>query len=269
MSLLLAVLAASGSALQPAAPMLRRPLPFASSVHTASNTLRVRGGETSMSAALVAARVCPAIGFVLSSALYCSPLPTLRERIKKGNLGSFNPLPSALMVIGTTSWLGYALSVRDPWIAATNVPGTLVAIFQLLVILPLMRPSKQLSQFQATVFGGATCTCLLWAKLIFGGVSAAVRSQVLGIYATIICIVMFASPLSTIATVLRTRNAASILAPLTASQCANCLMWSVYGVFAARDPFVWGPNGTGLILGLMQLALKIAFPSKEEESTAE
>ena len=77
------------------------------------------------------------------------------------------------------------------------------------VMLPLMRPGRQLTQVQATVFGGAACACALWTKLIFGGVSAAVRSQVLGVYATAICIVLFASPLSTIATVVRTRSAAS------------------------------------------------------------
>lgn len=252
----LTLLLAEASAFQQRAP-LRQPLP--------SRIRALRGGgQDTMSAALVAAKVCPAVGFILSSALYCSPLPALKDCVAKGTLGQFNPLPSALMTIGTTAWVGYALSVRDPWIALTNVPGTLVAIAQLVVMLPLMRPGRQLTQVQATVLGGATCTTLLWARLIFGGVSAAVRSQVLGLYATVICIMLFASPLTTIATVVRTRNAASILAPLTVSQVLNCVMWTIYGVFAARDPFVWGPNGTGLILGLVQLALKLCFPSKEE-----
>ena len=110
---------------------------------------------------------------------------------------------------------------------------------------------------------GASCTLALWTTLIFGGFAAAARSHYLGLYATGICIVLFASPLSTIATVISSRNAASILAPLTASQVTNCLMWTVYGVFAAKDIFVWGPNGTGLVLGLIQLALKLCFPSKE------
>ena len=48
------------------------------------------------------------------------------------------------------------------------------------------------------------------------------------------------------------------------AQVANCLMWTVYGVFAAKDVFVWGPNGTGLVLGLVQLALKLLFPSKDD-----
>ena len=74
-------------------------------------------------------------------------------------------------------------------------------------------------------------------------------------------LLLFASPLSTIAEVLKTRDASSILAPLTLSQVANCALWTAYGIFAARDIFVWVPNGTGLVLGLIQLALKLLFPS--------
>jgi len=46
-------------------------------------------------------------------------------------------------------------------------------------------------------------------------------------------------------------------------QVANCALWTTYGWFAVRDVFVWGPNLTGLLLGLAQLALKIAFPDKK------
>ncbi len=277
-ALLLAAVGAQ-AALVPAhhaASSIRRPI-FRSSHAMYPHTLRVRGGmvrggdDVTMSAAVIVERLCPALGFVLSSWLYYSPLPKLRSCVRKGTLGAFNPLPSALMVIGTTAWLGYGLSVKDPWITATNVPGTLIAVAQLVIMLPVMgcdgrdacdpRPLKQL---QATVLGGTVCTVLLWVRLIFGGVSASARSHALGVYATAICILLFASPLSTIASVFRTRNAASILAPLTAAQCANCLMWSTYGVFAARDIFVWGPNGAGLLLGLLQLGLKMSFPSDED-----
>ena len=229
-------------------------------------TLPARAPPATMlsgSALVVAQRVCPALGFVLSSALYCAPVPTLREAIKQGSLGAFNPLPSALMVTATAAWLGYGLSVRDPWIALTNAPGALVALTQLVVILPLMKPGKQLQQFQATVLGGAAFTIALWGKLIFGGASAAARSKALGLYATIICIALFASPLATIASVVREKSSESILASLTAAQVANCVLWTTYGVLAARDPFVWGPNGVGLVLGLVQLALKVCFPAKK------
>ena len=46
------------------------------------------------------------------------------------------------------------------------------------------------------------------------------------------------------------------------AQCANCALWTTYGVFSAKDIFVWGPNGIGLSLGLAQIVLKVLFPSK-------
>ena len=55
------------------------------------------------------------------------------------------------------------------------------------------------------MLGGAVCTLAIWTTLIFSGVSAAVRSHYLGLYATAVCIILFASPLSTIATVVKTR----------------------------------------------------------------
>ena len=58
----------------------------------------------------------------------------------------------------------------------------------------------------------------------------------------------------------------SPLAPVTLPQVSNCALWTTYGVFAARDIFVWGPNGIGLLLGLAQLSLKLCFPSKDEEA---
>ena len=38
-------------------------------------------------------------------------------------------------------------------------------------------------------------------------------------------------------------------------------MWTIYGL-GIGDVWVWGPNSTGLGLGLVQLALKVLFPSR-------
>jgi uncharacterized protein with PQ loop repeat len=65
---------------------------------------------------------------------------------------------------------------------------------------------------------------------------------------------------STINTVLSTRNAGSILLSLTLAQVTNTALWSVYGL-AIKDKFVYGPNMVGLGFGLIQLLLKLAFPS--------
>lgn len=56
-----------------------------------------------------------------------------------------------------------------------------------------------------------------------------------------------------------------IISQTTFSSHAACdnvqALWSAYGL-AIKDKFVYGPNLTGLGFGLIQLALKLVFPSK-------
>jgi solute carrier family 50 protein (sugar transporter) len=85
-------------------------------------------------------------------------------------------------------------------------------------------------------------------------------SSALGLYASFLFIILSGSPLSTIRTVVSTKNAKSILTQLTMAQVINTALWSLYG-FAIGDRFVWGPNTVGLGFGLVQLLLKILFPA--------
>eukprot|EP00751_Fragilariopsis_kerguelensis_P036795 CAMPEP_0170955734 /NCGR_PEP_ID=MMETSP0735-20130129/33404_1 /TAXON_ID=186038 /ORGANISM="Fragilariopsis kerguelensis, Strain L26-C5" /LENGTH=385 /DNA_ID=CAMNT_0011367759 /DNA_START=212 /DNA_END=1370 /DNA_ORIENTATION=- len=84
--------------------------------------------------------------------------------------------------------------------------------------------------------------------------------EVLGMYASLLFILLCGSPLSTIQHVVATKNSSSILGRFTLAQCLNTTLWSVYGL-AVNDRFVYGPNIIGLGLGLIQLALKIIFPA--------
>jgi len=141
-------------------------------------------------------------------------------------------------------------------------------VYGLLLMLPLMQGSEHAQALSVVVrvfVGGCFVTFCMWAYLIFAGLESSERSSTLGSYATAIFIVLAASPLSSMRSVIATADASSIYAPMTAAQCVNCMLWTVYGLAAAHNAFVWGPNLTGLILGLMQLALKLCFPSKLTE----
>jgi len=216
-----------------------------------------------MSLAAIAGTVCPTLGVVLCNALYFTPLTAALERSKKGSLGSLNPLPAALTVLSNIAWLSYGYAISNPYIVAGNLPGAIAAITALVTILPLMKGAASLRTTQAVFVGGCAAVMSVWSWLVFTGATAATRASVLGILATVICILLFSSPLSTIKTVFSQRSSESIYAPATAAQCANCALWTTYGWFATKDIFVWGPNLTGLMLGLAQLALKLAFPSKK------
>ena len=125
------------------------------------------------------------------------------------------------------------------------------------------KKSRKLILTQATVLLSTASTMGLWAilglmtagatnglynigGLEFGmGFSSMLRSgvivQSLGVYAASLFLILSATPLTTIRTILRTKNSQTILGPFTAAQCFNTGLWTAYGV-AVNDHFVWGPN---------------------------
>ena len=182
-------------------------------------------------------------------------------RLNEGSLGPLNPIPTACIVLSTFAWLMYAFSVPNPWVVASNLPGACAAMAAMTMMLPLMKGSSQLPAVQSTLVGGTLLSLLLWSYLIFSGMAAAARSHFLGLYASAFFIILAASPLSTIKDVIASKDSSSIYGPMTAAQCTNSALWTVYGFFGAKDVFVWGPNATGFMLGVLQLLLKIVFPS--------
>lgn len=208
----------------------------------------------------------PLFGVLLSNVLYMAPMPAVYKAYNRGALGDLNVLPLAFMSVSTVSWLAYAFSVPNPFIVASNLPGAAVAMAYTVITLPLVRSPAERQAVQGVMVGSVGVVSLLWCYLIFSGIDASRRSFLLGAFGSAICVVLFASPLSTMGEVIATRNSASIYAPLTFAQVTNCGTWSVYGL-AIGDIWVWGPNLCGLMLGLMQLLLKILFPSYADKTT--
>ena len=233
-------------------------------IHKPSSNMATRGGVTTMSGGFVAAAAlyCPLIGCVTSFALNAAPLMAILERAKVGTMGSLNPLPAAMTVLASIAWLQYGFSVANPFVVAANLPGLVAAFTGFVIVLPLMKDSNSLKPVQAAIVGGATSTAVLWTYLVFSRVGASARSTILGYYATCFFLVLAASPLTAMKNIISKRDSAAIYAPATLAQILNCGLWTFYGLVAAKDVFVWGPNLVALILGLAQLSLKLIFPSK-------
>ena len=223
---------------------------------------RIRGGGTSlqmMSNPLIASLI-PRLGVITSTLLYFSPMSAVRVASRDGSLGDLNPIPLALMAVASMCWLVYGLSIRNPFVTLSNLPGAVAAIWYVTAVLPLLK-GNQLETMQNTVVALSAITICLWTYLSLSDKPIAQVQSMLGLFASGLFIVLSGSPLSTIKTVLSTRNSGSILSSLTIAQVTNTALWSAYGL-AIKDKFVYGPNLTGLGFGLVQLVLKLAFPSK-------
>lgn len=244
----------------------------------AAAVLRLRGGGSSLNLSADALRLAetlaPKIGILTSSALYLSPAMAVVHAIQANDIGDLNPLPLVIMSFVSVSWLVYGLSARDVYVTLSNIAGAVASIGYVVGTLPLLNDNtrrRQLRSTQAIVMAGTAAVLGLWTTLGIvsagagtgaGAPNMAQITSSLGMFASMISIILSASPLFTIQQVVSTRNSSSILGPLTMTQVVNALLWSMYGL-AIRNAFVYGPNLIGLGLGLAQLALKIAFPSKQ------
>mmetsp|Transcript_9405 Transcript_9405/g.15101 ORF Transcript_9405/g.15101 Transcript_9405/m.15101 type:complete len:435 (+) Transcript_9405:94-1398(+) len=89
--------------------------------------------------------------------------------------------------------------------------------------------------------------------------STDIPTQVVGIVVNFNLVFFYGAPLSTIWTVLRQRNTATIHIPTMVTNTLNGSFWLAYGL-AVKDPFIIVPNGMGTVLGGIQIVLLMLFP---------
>jgi len=225
-----------------------------------------------LSPVTIAETVCPKLGLLTAFFLFLSPLQAVRETVQVGELCDLNPLPISFMAIVSTSWMVYGLYIKDMYVTLSNMPGAILSVAYAIFLLPVLgnsawesgnvKSKRELRRMQTVLLGGAGASFGLWTWLRFfsSGMTKAASSTVLGLWASAFTVVLFGSPLTTLQTVIRTRNSSSILFRLSLAQTTNAALWTAYGI-VMQQAFVWAPNGVGLILGLIQLAVRIIIPA--------
>jgi solute carrier family 50 protein (sugar transporter) len=89
--------------------------------------------------------------------------------------------------------------------------------------------------------------------------SDSVKENIVGAIVIGNLLFFYGAPLSTIATVLKTRSSRSIHVPTMITNTANGAFWCAYGI-AVQDYLIGGPNGVGAFLGGIQIVLCVLFP---------
>ena len=89
--------------------------------------------------------------------------------------------------------------------------------------------------------------------------SDATKQLIVGTVVNMNLVFFYGAPLSTIFTVVRQKNSASIHIPTMVTNTLNGTFWFVYGM-AILDFFVAVPNGLGTLLGVIQIVLCVTFP---------
>jgi len=200
--------------------------------------------------------------------VFMAPYPTIQQVQKDKSVGDLPLLPYSSMIANCILWFFYGILTNTRQVWFTNFCGLLFGLYYSLKFIKYTPPKstslpgtvRQHMQGCFIIVGGS----ILWIFLCYmtvrrKGMWMPYASQLIGNTAVVFCLLMFASPLSALKTVLRMRSARSIPLPFTLATILNCFLWSVAGLGQFKDFNIYFPNLLGLAFGLVQVGLKILF----------
>ncbi|KAL7539037.1 hypothetical protein ACHAXR_011766 [Thalassiosira sp. AJA248-18] len=192
---------------------------------------------------------------------FLAPLPTIQQISRDKTVGSLPLLPYSSMVSNSFVWVTYGLMKNLPSVWGSNAVGVVLGAYYFVVFKQYCAPMA--SNLPGTVgqhLNGARAIILFNLCLAVSGIEYA--SEFIGKEGVFFCIVLFASPLAALKSVIATKSAASIPLPFTVACFVNCAAWSVVGLWKMRDFNIYFPNLMGLSCAVVQLMLKGVYGNR-------
>ena len=207
------------------------------------------------------------LGTFVSKNTGLAPFPAVLKASRTGTLNSLNILPYSILFINSFSWILYSFVVLNYYIFFSNIVNFGACLFYVLTCFPLETAARQKLTIRVLV-SLAMCVMILSAVcFITFADNEAVKSQLSGWTAVVMLLIFYASPLSTLKTVISSKCSDSIHFFLAVASFMNGksftlnpgFLWTMYGIFV-ENPFIIYPNLLGTLTGVVQIALCFVFP---------
>ena len=206
--------------------------------------------------------ICSQLAPATSLILFAAPIPTILQISSSKSVGNLPLLPYSSMVANAALWTAYGLLKKESTIWTANGIGCILAIFY-------MYQFTRYAPFQSTTLPGSIKQHITFViSVILATIAMSTQpfiaspANIIGSTAVLFCMAMFASPLAALKNVLETKSAQSIPLPLALASLANCILWSIAGIFKMKDFNVIAPNIIGLASSITQLVLKIKYGNR-------
>lgn len=215
--------------------------------------------------AATAAAVSPLLATILNwgpviavQVFFLAPMLDVQRWQKDGTTGENPPLPYFTIPGNGFLWLVYGyLSDMNMTIMAANAPGLVLGIYYAVNFYKYRSPSADLTLPLLVCAASfvVTIACAL-------GLQPEQAKDYIGLFGCFVVIAMFSGPVGAIGKVLKTGDTTSMSLTLTAAALVNCALWFGFGTVMQNDPYIYGPNGVGLAIQMVGLAMFARFGLK-------
>lgn len=206
-------------------------------------------------------------GNIFAFVLFVSPIPTFKRIAQNRSTEQFSGLPYVYSLLNCLICFWYGLPCVSKGVILVSTVNAFGAVFQLVyvtIFIVFADTTRKLKMFGflITVFG------------VFGFVTYTslemfdhkTRQMFVGYLSVASLISMFASPLSIIRLVVRTRSVEFMPFYLSLATFLMSFSFFAYGLLL-EDFFIYVPNGVGSILGVIQLLLYAYYSKKSREDS--
>ncbi|CAM8925619.1 unnamed protein product [Rhodiola kirilowii] len=208
-----------------------------------------------------AALVFGILGNITSFLVMLASLPTFYNICKKKSTGEFQGVPYILNVFSATLWIYYASHPVHVPLFVTNSVRIVIAIVYILIFIKYATKAARMSIVNHLLLNlGVLLLLALSAQFIVK--KEATRVMFLGWVCVAYSIAVFAAPFGVIRQVIRTKSVEFMPLGLSLFLTINAVMWSVYGLLH-KDLYIAIPNVLGVLLGIAQLVLYMAYHNSE------
>ncbi|TVU34006.1 hypothetical protein EJB05_15832 [Eragrostis curvula] len=205
-------------------------------------------------------------GNVFAFVLFVSPLPTFKRIVRNGSTEQFSAMPYIYSLLNCLICMWYGLPFVSYGVVLVATVNSIGAAFQLAytaVFIAFAADPKQrlkVSSLLAGVF--VVFGLIMYVSLeLFDHKT---RQIFVGYLSVASLIFMFASPLSIINLVIKTKSVEYMPFYLSLSMFLMSVSFFAYGLLL-HDFFIYIPNGIGTVLGITQLLLYAYFSKRSKE----
>ncbi|KAK7266127.1 hypothetical protein RIF29_18767 [Crotalaria pallida] len=211
--------------------------------------------------AAVARNVVGIIGNVISFGLFFSPLPTFWKIIKKKDVEEFKPDPYLATVLNCAFWVFYGLPFVHPnslLVVTINCVG-LVFEFAYLTIFFIYATNKGRRKVLFWLLMEAIFFAVIVLVTMLALHGTHKRSLVVGVICDVFNVMMYASPLTIMAKVIKTKSVKYMPFWLSLANFLNGVCWTTYALIHPFDIYVLISNSIGACSGIVQLILYACY----------
>ncbi|WMV34515.1 hypothetical protein MTR67_027900 [Solanum verrucosum] len=203
------------------------------------------------------------VGNAATLFLFLVPTFTFKRIIENKSTEQFSGIPYVMTFLNCllSAWYGLPfITSNNILIATINGAGAVIELIYVLIFF-LYAPNKQKGKILAMLILVilAFAAAAVISVLAFHGKN---RQLFCGTAATIFSIVMYASPMSIIRLVIKTKSVEYMPFFLSFAVVISCSCWFTYAMLG-MDPFVGISTGVGLALGIVQLILYFIYCDKK------